>query len=74
MKLYGVGPWTAHDMMMRCFRIQEAFPMADVGLQNGIPYILALEEKPSKELLSRLKDKWGSWCSYAVFYIWCLLY
>ncbi|KXT82358.1 hypothetical protein STRDD11_01895 [Streptococcus sp. DD11] len=48
--------------------------MADVGLQNGISHILALEEKPSKELLSRLKDKWGSWCSYAVFYIWRLLY
>ena len=74
LKLYGVGPWTAHYVMMRCFRIQSAFPMADIGLQNGISYILGLEEKPSKELLLKLKNEWGTWCSYAVFYIWRLLY
>lgn len=32
----GIGPWTANYVLMRCLRLGDAFPMADVGLLNGI--------------------------------------
>ncbi|WP_422802807.1 hypothetical protein [Streptococcus sp. FT1-106] len=31
-KLRGIGPWTANYFLMRCLRMGDAFPMADIGL------------------------------------------
>ncbi|AUJ32891.1 MAG: DNA-3-methyladenine glycosylase [Liquorilactobacillus nagelii] len=73
-KLRGIGPWTANYVLMRCLRKGDAFPMADIGLLNGIKTIEKLDAKPPVEELQRLKKKWCKWCSYATFYIWRLLY
>lgn len=73
-KIRGIGPWTANYVLMRCFRKNEAFPMADIGLLNGIKVIENLSEKPDKTKMLALKEDWGEWASYATFYIWRLLY
>lgn len=73
-KIRGIGPWTANYVLMRCFRKNEAFPMADVGLLNGIKMIEHLTEKPDIAKMLTLKENWGEWASYATFYIWRLLY
>ncbi|MGV3127231.1 hypothetical protein [Streptococcus orisratti] len=38
-KLRGIGPWTANYVLMRCLRMGDGFPMADIGLLNGIKLI-----------------------------------
>ncbi|HFI0426611.1 TPA: DNA-3-methyladenine glycosylase, partial [Streptococcus suis] len=73
-KLRGIGPWTANYVLMRCLRMGDAFPMADIGLLNGIKTIKQLPEKPSPDTLLQLKQEWGNWASYATFYIWRLIY
>ena len=73
-KIRGIGPWTANYVLMRCFRKNEAFPMADIGLLNGIKVIENLSEKPDTTKMLALKEDWGEWASYAIFYIWRLLY
>lgn len=73
-KIRGIGPWTANYVLMRCFRKNEAFPMADIGLLNGIKVIENLSEKPDTTKMLVLKEDWGKWASYATFYIWRLLY
>ena len=73
-KIRGIGPWTANYVLMRCLRLGDAFPMADIGLLNGIKQIENLETKPDKERLLSLQKDWGSWSAYATFYIWRLLY
>lgn len=73
-KLRGIGPWTANYVLMCCLRMGDAFPMADIGLLNGIKLIKQLPDKLSSGTLLRLKQEWGTWSSYATFYIWHLLY
>lgn len=73
-KLRGIGPWTANYVMMRALGLKDAFPMGDVGLQNGIKFINNMEEKPSSEELQTLRTKWYKHCAYATFYIWRVLY
>ncbi|WP_242542974.1 DNA-3-methyladenine glycosylase family protein [Vagococcus fluvialis] len=73
-KIRGIGPWIANYVLMRCFRKNEAFPMADIGLLNGIKVIENLSEKPDTTKMLALKEDWGEWASYATFYIWRLLY
>lgn len=69
-KIRGIGPWTAHYVMMRALGVQDAFPIGDVGLQNALKDILNLDKKPSKEQMLSLNEGWHEWSSYATFYIW----
>lgn len=70
----GIGPWTAHYVLMRCLRIPSAFPIDDVGLQNAIKYLLGTEKKPTKSEILQLSSNWTNWESYATFYLWRFLY
>lgn len=68
--LRGIGPWTANYVLMRCLRMGDAFPMADIGVLNGIQKLGKQEARPDKEQMNQFKERWGTWCSYATFYIW----
>lgn len=70
----GIGPWTAHYVLMRCLRHPSAFPIDDVGLHNAIKHVLQLEKKPSKQEIARLASSWTGWEAYATFYLWRVLY
>ena len=61
----GVGNWTADYTIMKCFDINDAFPIADVGIHNALKGILGLDKKPinrgHREIISELE--WvGSLC------------
>ncbi|SFI33557.1 DNA-3-methyladenine glycosylase II [Paenibacillus sp. UNC496MF] len=70
----GIGPWTAHYVLMRCLRNPGAFPLEDVGLHNALKAALGREEKPSLAEIKALAAPWGEWKAYATFYLWRLLY
>ncbi|WP_172254977.1 DNA-3-methyladenine glycosylase family protein [Saccharibacillus deserti] len=73
-QIRGIGPWTAHYVLMRCLRMPDAFPIDDVGLHHSIRHVLGLDAKPSKERILELTAGWTMWESYATFYLWRLLY
>lgn len=73
-QIRGIGPWTAHYVLMRCLRMPDAFPIDDVGLHLSIKHVLGLDAKPSKERILELSAGWTLWESYATFYLWRLLY
>ena len=66
----GVGNWTADYTILKCFNINDAFPIADVGIHNAIKGILGLPEKPTINEIERLSLNWAGWQSYATFYLW----
>ncbi|MXQ52461.1 DNA-3-methyladenine glycosylase [Shimazuella sp. KC615] len=66
----GVGPWTAHYAMMRCFRNPSAFPIGDVGLHNALKHLLLRDEKPKLDEIKKIFMPWKNWEAYAVFYLW----
>ncbi|MDQ6419794.1 DNA-3-methyladenine glycosylase [Paenibacillus sp. LHD-117] len=70
----GIGPWTAHYVIMRCLRFPDAFPIDDVGLHNAIKSLTGLDRKPTKAELLEMSAGWTSWEAYATFYLWRLLY
>lgn len=69
----GIGPWTAHYVLMRCLRIPSAFPIDDVGLHNAIRFVTGADAKPAKAEIERLAAGWKDWESYATFYLWRVL-
>lgn len=73
-KIRGIGPWTANYVLMRCLRFPNAFPLADVGLQNAIKFLTGAKEKPTREEVLELSIPWKDWESYAIFYLWRFLY
>lgn len=69
----GVGNWTADYVIMKCFDLNDAFPIADVGIHNALKGILGLDKKPTIKEIEKLSMNWSGWESYATFYLWrCL--
>lgn len=73
-KIHGVGPWTAHYVLMRCLRYPTVFPIDDVGLINAIKHVKKLKQKPTKQQIEELFYQWKNWEGYAAFYLWQSLY
>lgn len=73
-QIRGVGPWTAHYVLMRCLRFGSAFPIDDVGLMNAIKVLRNMDRKPTKNEIMALSASWKNWESYATFYLWRTLY
>lgn len=71
--LRGIGPWTANYVMMKTLRVQSAFPVDDVGLQNAIGAALG-KGKPQREEVLALGQAWSGWEAYATYYLWRTLY
>jgi DNA-3-methyladenine glycosylase II len=70
LSIRGIGPWTAHYAMMRCFRDSSAFPIGDVGLHNALKRLLHRKEKPNLKEIEEIFIPWKGWEAYAVFYLW----
>jgi DNA-3-methyladenine glycosylase II len=70
----GIGPWTAHYVMMRCLRHPAAFPVDDAGLINAIKTVGRMARKPTRQEVLKLAEPWKGWEAYAVFYLWRMLY
>jgi DNA-3-methyladenine glycosylase II len=70
----GVGDWTADYTIMKCFNINCAFPIADVGIHNALKGILGLTEKPPVNEIENLASNWRGWEAYVTFYLWRWLY
>lgn len=66
----GVGNWTADYTIMKCFNLNDAFPIADVGIHNALKGILGLDKKPSIGDIEKLSMNWRGWEAYATFYLW----
>jgi DNA-3-methyladenine glycosylase II len=72
--LRGIGPWTAHYVMMRCLRHPDALPVDDAGLINAIRTVGRMERKPTRQEILQLAEPWQGWKAYAVFYLWRMVY
>ncbi|GLO68383.1 MULTISPECIES: DNA-3-methyladenine glycosylase family protein [Bacteria] len=73
-EIKGIGPWTAHYVLLRCVRYSNAFPINDVGLHNAIKLAGKLETKPSVDEICKIASHWKGYEAYATFYLWKLIY
>lgn len=66
----GVGPWTAHYVMMKSLLMNDAFPIQDAGLLNAVKYHLDLDRKPTPAEMIKLGERWRPYRAYATWYLW----
>ncbi|WP_242671108.1 DNA-3-methyladenine glycosylase 2 family protein [Hylemonella gracilis] len=67
-ELPGLGPWTAHYMLMRGWSWPDAFPPADVVLQQCMEHRAERPLKPSEVVTAA--QAYAPYRSYAVLQLW----
>lgn len=70
LRIRGIGPWSAHYVMMRCLRNPAAFPAGDAGLHAALKKQLGLADKPAPAEIRAIFEPWKGYEAYAVFYLW----
>ncbi|MGG1676335.1 DNA-3-methyladenine glycosylase family protein [Neobacillus sp. NRS-1170] len=69
-KIRGIGRWTVENFLLFALGRPNLFPLADIGIQNGLKKLYQLEKKPTFEEMGRYKQGWEPYLSYASFYLW----
>lgn len=71
--LPGVGPWTAEMFLMFVLQRPDVLAPGDVGVQNGIGRILAMEQRPTPKQLEALAEPWRPYRTAACRLAWHVL-
>lgn len=56
--LHGVGPWTADVYLLFCLGYRDAWPAADIALQEGMRVALKLDARPTTREMVPLAEGW----------------
>ena len=66
----GVGPWTAHMLLMFSLGRPDILPVSDYGVRKGAMALYGLPALPSPPELTALAEPWRPWRSVASWYLW----
>lgn len=69
-EIRGVGRWTVENFLLFGLGRPNLFPMADIGIQNGLKKLYQLDKKPTTEEMEYYKQGWEPYLSYASLYLW----
>jgi AraC family transcriptional regulator of adaptative response / DNA-3-methyladenine glycosylase II len=66
----GLGPWSAHYLMMRCFGFEDCLPVGDAGLVKGLQRFFDLPARPDANETRELMQPFAPYRSWATFHLW----
>lgn len=66
----GVGPWTAQMVLLFNLGRPDVWPVADLGVQEGIRIIRGLDDRPTAKEMVALGVPYAPWRSVAAWYAW----
>ena len=66
----GIGPWTAHHVIIRGMGMTDCLPAEDPGLRRAAAAQYGLTAPIGAAQLRQLADRWRPWRSYASYYLW----
>jgi DNA-3-methyladenine glycosylase II len=66
----GIGPWSADIFLLFCLGRADAFAPGDLALQTAVANALGLEERPSREALLSIAERWRPWRGVAAHLLW----
>jgi len=72
--LHGVGPWTADVYLLFCLGHADAWPAADIAIQEGIKLGLGLERRPTTKETIALGDAWRPYRGAAAHLWWSVVH
>ncbi|KWT66239.1 DNA-3-methyladenine glycosylase II [Hyphomicrobium sulfonivorans] len=68
--LPGVGPWSAEIYMLFCLGRADAFAAGDLALQISACAALGLENRPNRDELLTIAERWKPWRGVAAHLLW----
>ena len=66
----GIGPWTADIFLMFCLGRADAWAPGDLALQIAAQQAFGLKERPGKDELMELAERWRPWRGVAARLLW----
>jgi DNA-3-methyladenine glycosylase II len=66
----GIGRWTAEIFLLFRLRRPDVFPADDLGLVKATERLLGLGQRPSRERLLDIAERWRPYRSIAAWYLW----
>ncbi len=66
----GIGPWTAHHVIIRGMGMTDCLPADDPGLRRAVAEQYGLTPPVGAAQLRQLAERWHPWRSYATYYLW----
>lgn len=65
--LPGIGPWTAHYLLMRALGEPDIYPVDDLALIRGLE---KCDQPSGKKELKAHAEQWRPWRAYGALYLW----
>lgn len=69
-KVRGIGPWSAHMVLMFDLGRLDVWPTGDYGVRNGYHLAYGLAELPTPRELETLGERFSPYRSVAAWYCW----
>lgn len=66
----GIGPWTADIYLMFCLGRADAWAPGDLALQIAVQQAFGLKDRPSKDELLEIAERWRPWRGVAARLLW----
>lgn len=66
----GIGPWTAHYLMMQAYGLLDCVPVGDTGVGEALKQFFALEERPDARGTLERMEVFRPYRSLATFHLW----
>ena len=66
----GIGPWTADVYIMFCLGRADGWAPGDLALQIAAQHALELGERPDKDQMMELAERWRPWRGVAARLLW----
>jgi DNA-3-methyladenine glycosylase II len=68
--VHGIGPWTADIFLLFCLGRRDAFAAGDLALQIAVERAFGLRQRPTKDELLVIADRWRPWRAVAARLLW----
>ena len=69
-RVVGIGPWTADVYIMFCLGRADGWAPGDLALQIAAQHALELDERPNKDQLMNIAERWRPWRGVAARLLW----
>lgn len=66
----GIGVWTAEMFLIFNQLRPDVFPLDDIGLQKAVARHFFAGERPERNQLVQMGERWRPWRSVATWYLW----
>jgi 3-methyladenine DNA glycosylase/8-oxoguanine DNA glycosylase len=69
-EIKGIGPWTAHMLLLFSLGRPDVLPVGDYGVRKAMMLSYSLSDLPDPKTMERIGEPWRPYRSAAAWYLW----